>query len=58
MTARATVPDVNELQELQISLMEESAIIKETLEKIEELNELGIKVGMTQMVMELGGENE
>lgn len=58
MTARATVPDVNELQELQISLMEESAIIKETLEKIEELTELGIKVGMTQMVMELGGENE
>ena len=58
MTARATVPDVNELQELQISLMEESAIIKETLEKIEELNERGIKVGMTQLVMELGGENE
>ena len=58
MTARATVPDVNELQELQISLMEESEIIKETLKKIEELNELGMKVGMTQMVMNLGGENE
>ena len=58
MTARETVPDVNELQELQMSLMEESEIIKETLQKIEELNELGMKVGMKQMVMNLGGENE
>ena len=58
MTARATVPDVNELQELQISLMEESETIKETLQKLEELNELGTKVGMKQMVMNLGGENE
>lgn len=55
MTARATVPDVNELQELQMSLMEESEIIKESLQKIEELNELGMKVGMKQMVINLGG---
>lgn len=58
MTARATVPDVNELQELQISLLEEQEIIKEILQKLEELNELSVKVAMTQMVMNLGGENE
>lgn len=58
MTARAMIPDATELQELQISLMEESAIIKETLGKIEELNELGMKAGMEQMILNLGGKNE
>ncbi|MBR3786000.1 MAG: hypothetical protein IKJ77_06325 [Firmicutes bacterium] len=58
MTARCTIPDNKEMEELRLSLLEESEIINETLRKLAELNELGMKVGMKQMVMSLGGENE
>ena len=58
MTARTTIPDNREMEDLRLSLLEEEAIINETLRKLAELNELGMKVGMKQMVMNLGGENE
>lgn len=58
MTARTTIPDNKEMEDLLLSLMEEEKIIKETRLKLEELQELGMKVGMKQMVMNLGGENE
>lgn len=58
MTARTTIPDNKEMEDLQLSLMDEEKIIKETLLKLKELQELGMKVGMKQMVMNLGGENE
>ena len=58
MTARVTIPDNKEMEDLRLSLLEEEAIINETLRKLAELNELGMKVGMKQMVMNLGGENE
>ena len=58
MTARCTIPDNKEMQDLQLSLMDEERIIKETLLKLEELQVLATKVGMQQMVMNLGGEHE
>ena len=51
-TARAVVPDSKELQDLQLSLLEEKKNIEEFLVKLEELHDLGLKQGMNQMVME------
>ena len=56
-TATLKLPEQEELEQLQLLLIEGSKLDKDILEKIEELNDLMLQVGMNQMVMNLGGTN-